>query len=648
MTTDQQKALALAAARQRAAQAQQQPTAPGPAAAPAVTSAAQSPAAAPQPAPQGNGDAGIPGILGDVVSGMNALSDTATFGAAPAIMHAVVNALSPGAGDDMAAKQQAVNDAHPAGVVAGTLASIPVDMMATAGVAGPLAAAADAAPIARTLLKGGGLVGNVLRTAGAGSVMGGVNAATHGDDVATGAGLGAALGPAGAAVGHVIGLGVEKLLAPAATKAWRYLAGKLGENPDQLIGHVTQYVGQTGKQPSLQQIMSDHDSGVIAQFGTNYPAAGEVLRAGAQASDAALPAAAQDVITGAQRTLPAAPALISHINPATATKQALLDARDAGTTTAMDAIRTTPVPLDAALRKDVLHVLGNNRSTAALRTRIASGTTTLDDADRIRRRLDILGNGAVPNPDIQDIAAEVETLARKTVPAYDTVLGQHLEASNYADAFEHGATGAAPGAATDAKLRAALRTTAGQNGFNAGSLSNTAAKAGGTPAEASGVLADISRPGTAQNAFNAAAGPAAAPAAEAAAALRTAGERARTSAPGALRPQPETSSGAANLLTGIAEAPAAPISAVRNVTRGMYQLMTGTKISTVEQRVIAQHLTSTTPAVRDAAVARLRAAGLSAARLKIIQGLAASRAAQVGTSYGDNPHAGVVINASGG
>lgn len=615
-----------------------QAAAPGPAAA--------APGGAPPaaPTPEVN-DAGIPGIMGDVVSGLNALGDTASFGLAPAAMRGIQNLISPGSGDETAAKVAAVNEAHPAGVVAGTLAAIPVDM----ALAAPLAAAAPAVPALNAALKGGGLVGTAARLATVGSATGALTAATHGGDVGTGAVVGGVLGPVAGAVAYPFAKAAERLITPAATNAWRYLAKKLDVAPDELVAHITQYVRQTGQQPSLAQIVSDRGAGVIGKFGADFTEAGQVLRSAAQAADQALPAQAQGVIKDAAKYLPAAPRSIAHLNPATTSQAEILNATTAATTAAMNPIRDTVVHFAPDLATDIGRALGTGRAVRALRTRLMDGQATVGDADLIRRRLDKLAGGAIPNPDIQDIADEVEQVVGKQVTEYARIMGEHANAKRYAAGFGHGASGAERGAATDPGLRAALATDPGESGFRAGSLSRTAAAAGGTPSQAAGVLGDIARPGTAQTAFNSTVTPPAArQAQEAATALRTAGERSRATAPGSLQPQPDSSAAAANIAASASLAGVAPISAAKSLTRGLIQAMQGIPhLTPAVQREIATALSSTNAAIRDAAIMQLRRAGVSAGRIRIIQGLAAAHGAKSTTSY-DPVSSGVAVNASGG
>lgn len=648
LTLDQQKAIALANARARAAQAtpQQQTPAAAPQPTPAPTPAPAAPAAAPAapaPAPaapaaatpsptappQPNGNP--PDWVGDLAAGLNSLGDTASFGVAPALQRSILNFFNPGSGDALQQKINAVNEQHPLGAAIGTAASIPVDM----ALAAPVAAVAPEVGVVNALVRGGGTAGNIGRLAVTGATTGAINAATHGGDAATGAVVGGVLGPVAGVAAKPLAALADRVITPAATRAWRYLANKLGENPDQLIGHVQDFIQRTGQQPSLQQIVSDHDAGAIAQFGNRNPAAGEVLRRGAQESDTALPTQAQGVISDAQSTLPQPPALIRGVNPATAGHADILNARDVATDNGMNAIRTTPVAVPEELRDELLQspALGG-RAWRGMRERIADDAATLDDFDKVRRRLDKTANGAVFNPDMADLSDELDAHLRDQVPAYGRLMDQYSEASRYADSFAHGASGADVANASDAGLRAALRTPEGQNGFNAGALSRLNAQAGGSPAAAAGAMGDLARPGTAQTAFQGTvSGPAGQRAAEAAGALRQAGERARQTAPGALKPQPDTSAAAANVISGLAESPIAPISAARNLSRGFYQIFSGIPLSKSSQRAVAEGLVTRDPVARTRAIRMLRTAGVSDARIKLIQNAAAAQAARTGTNY---------------
>ncbi len=627
LSQKQQQILALASARKRAADAQTANAPP------------EQPASPKQDAPQVDTSGvldqriqipftPISMSLGDVASAANTLGDTASFGIAPAISRTVQNFLKPGMGTDNQAKIDAVNADHPLGVAAGLAASVPVSAMLTA----PLGGIGAEGTTMNALARGGGVLGDLGRGAVLGAAAGGTEAAARGEDaggIGTSAVIGGALGPVASALGGVVG-GVarkvgDKLGGRTSAKAWRYIAKKLGEDPDEIVARVATHRAATGADPSIQQIVNGHDAGAIAQFGAAYPQAGEVLNAGADATEAALPTAARGIVDNARATLPPSP--VPGINPATATHADILNARGAAADAAMAPIEHTPVNVEIAptqvrsimrrLDPDTRAYVHDNFGIAEDGT--LNTTLTVRQIDDLRQDLNNASFGVGLNKRaLGELSDALESQARDQVPAYGTMIDNFAAHSQYAAGFGHGASGAERGAATDPALRASLASAHGENGYQAGLLARTSQKAAGTPASAAGVLGNIARPGAAADQFASAAG-AGTPAAQTAAQAQIdATLTSRAATPGALRPRNGNASDV-NLAMGAAVTPVAPIAGMRAIGRGIAQLATGTRLSPAAQREIANALVSTNPAVRDAAIEHLRRAGVSANRLRQFQ-----------------------------
>lgn len=515
--------------------------------------------AADQPPAEEQPPSFLENVVGNTASALNTLGDVASFGIAPAIQRTVMNAFNPGSGDELQRTIDQTNAANPAGQVAGFAAAIPVGMALTGGLGEAIAAplqATRAAPIANAFLTAGGKTGQLGRMAVTGGTGGAVEAAAHGggaDEILTGAGLGAVLGPAaGVAAPAVVGT-VKRIVQGPGAKAWRYLADKIGASPAEVQAAVDAYVQRTGRQPSVQQIMTDHDAGVLAQFGSQQPHAGAVLREGADATTT--------VPTGSgAASLPGAPTLLANVAPGDASVTVLLDARDRATDTAVDAIRTNPVSLPDWLVDDIIGSPAlNSRKWQGVRDRISTDTATIDDIDKVRKRLQKI-NANEYSTDIDDL---IDDLRQHTPAEYTQIMDDYAAASRYIDAFDMGTSGTNTTRVTNAGQRNTLNSAEGRAALDVGTT------------------------------------------------MREGAQRARSSAPSTLRPQ-TAQSAASNAGTAIADvAIGAPISGARQAIMAITKVAQGLNLPPRLQREIAEGLTSTDPAVRNATIERLRRASIS-------------------------------------
>lgn len=602
----------------------------GPASSPAGSAAPAQEGSLPTPAPEPENP--MAGVVGNTAAFLNNMADTASFGIAPAIQRTVKNFFNPGSGDEAQADIDYANQQNPAGSAAGFIAGIPLGAVAT----GPLAATiGNTSRIGNAFVQGGGKIGEGLRMAGIGGTTGAIEAGTHGEDVLTGAATGAVLGPIAGVVAKPVIEAAKRVLpglSRQSDRAWRYLAGKLGADPAQLQLRVEAYRLNTGREPSLQQIVSDHDAGVLAEAGSLLPHAGQELRAGAERAAAdAVDAGAQ--ITGrAQATLPNAPPMIAGVRPADATPAVLLNARDDAMDLAMEPLRATAVTIDDDLL-DAINEAGvmSTRKFNALHERVNDGTATLGDFDIVRRRLSAMNARGEHSPDIEDVLDDLNDVIATQVPAYRPLLDDYAKASRYADAFRHGLSGAAADDATDAGLRRTLRSAEGTDGYAAGQLSRTQQAATASPSSAERTLRNISEPGAGRQNFTGVA-PAAAPRAQRAAAATVEGvERARAAAPGHLRPPADTSGGP-QLATAVADvAIGAGISGMRQAMQGASRALKGLNLPPAAQRQIGAALASNNPRDVEMVLAQLRRAGADEQTIRRARLIAAQAFAGKGT-----------------
>lgn len=523
------------------------------------------PQPAPRPVPQDNG---FLSALGNTAAFLNNMADVASFGIAPAIQRSVMNALNPGSGDALQQDINFTNQMNPLGAAAGFVAGIPLGAVAT----GPVAAGiGNSGRIGNAFIQGGGRMGEAARVVGGGAAAGATEAAMHGEDIGTGAMLGATGGAIGGALAKPVSE-VVKRLAPGAqqqaSRAWRYLAQKLGVSVDDIERRVNAYrLANNGRDPSVQQIMSDHDAGLLNEVGTMLPHTGAELRAGARAAERGAP------VTGAGGQLPNSPRFLQNVTPESVSPTALLNARDEAMDAAMGAIRNNPVTLDPDMVDALIDLGGlNSRKWRGVAERLRSDTATIDDIDKVRKRLTKI-NSSEFNVDVDDLLQDL----RAAMPAdYAELIDEYAAASRYIDAFDLGRGGKSRGDIKDAAERATMRTPEGEAGYALGET------------------------------------------------LREGAERARQSAPGMLRPE-QDASGAAQFGTAAADMGiGAMISGLRQLGQGVERAIRGLSVSPEIQREIGEALVSTDPAQVRMVLRRLREAGATEATINRVRAIAAT------------------------
>lgn len=539
---------------------------------PAPEPAAEPAAAQPQlnPLEQMIGDnPALMSTLGNTAAFLNNMADTASFGLNRFLLN-----------DEQKAAVDYTNQQNPVGSAAGFVAGIPLGAAATGPVAGVVG---NTSRIGNAFVQGGGRLGNFGRMAGFGAASGATEAATHGEDALTGGIIGAVAGPVAGVVAKPA-IEAAKRLVPGvsaqANRAWRYLADKLGANPDELEAAVTNFRRQNnGRDPSVQQIVSAHDAGVLAQLGTDMPHAGQVLQDGATAARRA-------PTTGGGGTLPGSPTFLHNVTPENASVSAMLDARDAAMDAAMKPIRDTALVVDDDLL-DSINQSGvlSPRKFRELQKRVSDGTATLGDFDIVRRRLNKLNASGERSPDIEDVLDDLNAEIGNQIPGYKDLIDEFAAASRYIDAFDLGVKGTPRGNITDAGQRKTMRSQQGADGYEFGER------------------------------------------------LRTSAERARAASPGALRPNNHPS-GASEIGTAALDISiGAPIAAARQTSRGFRNLMAGLNLDPAVQRQIGELLSSTRPADVRRALHELRRAGADDATIRRAQLIAAGNAGEGGSAY---------------
>lgn len=439
-----------------------------------------------EPAAAGSGGDADAGALYAAIHGF---ADTATFGQGDKAAAALSSAVSgrPYSGELAGIKDTAAasENAHPAANFVGNA----IGLVTGAGAVGKVAKAAESIPFlgkgAKVVnnvaaLKKGQTAGNIARSATAGGSLAVADVAGHGgseDQMITAGAAGAVAGPVLGAVGAK----VVKTFQGASAKAMQLLADKLGESPADLQNAFTNFQRQTGRPPSMAEIVGLKTAGELRMVAADNPTIGEALASKVQAADTAQP---QRSLTGN-----AAANAPEDINSLTTRRKERMD-------TAMNSIRDTPVPLDSSH----LPMLADKRVRAATngdpelqgKVRAAIGDLdtsaggsgshaglTVDDFDSIRKSL--RGRQAsYANPQASNhnphtaesygkLAEQFTGPATRAEPGYKTALDQFKQDSDYIAGFKHGNAGKAVADASKPDLIKSLDTPEGKLGYTSGS-----------------------------------------------------------------------------------------------------------------------------------------------------------------------------------
>lgn len=457
----------------------------------ANTAKAATAPAKPEPAAAGSGGDADAGAL---YAALHGFADTATFGQGDKASAAISSAVTgrPYSGELAGIKSTAAasEDAHPAANFVGNA----VGLVTGAGAIGKVAKAAESIPLIgkgaavvnnAAAMKKGQFAGNIARSATIGGGLAVADVAGHGgseDQMITAGATGAVAGPVlGAAGAKII-----KTFQPASQRAIQLLADKLGETPDVLANAFRNFHAQTGRPPSMAEIVGLKTQGELRLIAGDNPTIGEALATKASAADTA---PAQRTLTGN-----AAANAPEDINSLTSRRKERMDA-------AMTPIRDDQVPLDSSH----LPLLNDKRVRAAtngdpelqskMRAAISdldtsaggSGThdgLTVGDFDTIRMSLRNR-QGAYANPQAsihnsgtaQSYGKLVDQFTgpvTRASPEYKAALDQFKKDSDYIAGFKHGNAGKAVADASKPDLIKSLDTPEGKEGYATGSTESQA------------------------------------------------------------------------------------------------------------------------------------------------------------------------------
>jgi hypothetical protein len=396
---------------------------------------------------------------------------------------------------------------------------------------------------------GASATGRAAIGAGTGAIAGGVDALAHGgsgSDILTESALGAVAAPI---VGKAADLAMTKL-APAATRAWQALAGKLTGmartgafddmvgseaaraltfDPDELATTNARQVAANGGQAvPLAASLPAYAQAQLKQLATKSAPLGNPL---SEASDAwaaqgpqQVPKLINDAVSGAVHD--ASPTGASGVQ----SLGALEAARDATMKATMDPIRGKMVLIgddEADLLQDpaVQSVL-TGRLRSDLRGRVndavdaaddangAHGALSIDDIESVRSALQL--RAASPDPTIADPSSQARDamaqLGSDAHPEYGANLQQYGRHNAYIEGYKEGLPGTpiaqVPGAAR--KLAQDGTGDAYAQGAASGTVSGQAQKAAGSESGAQSVLQTLAQNGAMRDSLSAAYGPQAA------------------------------------------------------------------------------------------------------------------------------------------
>lgn len=568
-------------------------------------------------APEGQNQAVT--ALGNTASFLNNLGSSASFGVAPAIQRGIYNAVSPGSGEQLQQQIDATNNANPVGAAAGQVAAIPVDAMLTA----PLGGIGAEGSVAANLLRGGGAVGNVARAAVAGGAGTAATELANGgspEDAATAGAIGAVAGPI---IGKVVG-GAVGAMAPAAKKAWAYVASKMGVPADDVVKLVQAHAAlNNGQLPSIQQVLDAHAAGAVKDFAEKNPQTAMLLQKGQAATEQELPAQATQIVQQAGIPKPT-PKFLASVGRNDQSPQTLNDALDSTMDTEMGKLRDTPVTLSEDLRGDPdLNSALSGRYFRQIRKRLGNDELTVDDVSQIRKALNnVSQNGSDPFAQVRD---EMMGEVGDQVPQLGEANKEYGTAARYIEGFGHGYGGNPAATASDKGLRRALASPEGAQGHAAGIATNMQTQASAGPASAANALGKLASAGSPQTEFTNAVGQGRGGfATQRAQAALDRAQSARASTPNAIKPT-DDSANARNIIAGAGEASIGlHLSAAGRWARVASDFMRGTKFPPAVQRTIGQGLISHDPKVVGDTLETLRRAGVAAQDLKRLQNVASA------------------------
>lgn len=485
-------------------------------------------------------------------------------------------------------------------------------------------------------------VGNLLRYAANGGINGSIVGAVDqigrdeslGDAAENtaiggvlGAGAGAVLGPAVAGAVKLAGPAVSRVAqyvgnkltgsgaateAPSVSKAWQYLAHKIGTDPDELA-QLLEHNRANGVPTSIAGVVNARDAGIISNLADKNPDLATGLQAGREVAREASPTNMAQAI---EQNIPTdRPQFLQSVATGGQSETALANARDRAMDSAMDPIRATPVNMDQDLIDSPTFQanLPAGRKAAELRTRLNSNQASVGDIDLMRKELGKVPVGTPGGKEAAALREDINDVMQQQVPAYNEAMQQYGQASKYIQGFQHGNKGNPADNVPEENdaLRGALDTIEGMQGHGAGIYihARNAALAG---ADSAVNLAKMLSRNTAGNTLLHAANPTNAFAVNAAA--NSVASRARAmnlSTPASVKVPEEKGFGGEAAQAGASMAVGSPHGAVHSTFRAIRAALGGSTFSPIAQRQLSIGLNSLDPAVVTQTLNRMRQAGVT-------------------------------------
>lgn len=534
-------------------------------------------------------------------------------------------------------REEQINQAHP---VASTLGGATGDVLGALTI-GKMLPAALAPQEGQTAL-------NVLKLAGVGGTLGAADTAVEGGSpgqIAGAAATGAVVAPIAGAAAGVVG----KTLARSGTKAWTYIAKKIGEPAADVEAAVARYHDSTGQWPSIQQILNARAQGGIRNFARSNPIAAEGFQNAQAAAADTLPARVSNVIQ--QAGISRRPEFLGRVGDFQQNPNALHNALDDAMTNAMEPIRSTPVDLppevagSKALR-NAAPALGEladdgsvgpsvlNKLAAMANGKEPESPLTLGDIDTLRQGLRGLQAGGGKNAvRAKEYADFLTSAAADQVPEYADALDKYRAGARYIQGFEHSyGTGAPVATATEPSLRGALASDEGLAGHKAGLMTYLRNRAESNSNAAGELAKDLGSHAATSQAVATATSPQQANTLTNASSAIAAGQRAIQDSTLPRINDVSSSSPAQRAVVGLGEAAAGMhLAGLGRVGRAIASYLGQHRYPPAVQRAIVTGLTSNDPAVLQTTIARLRQTETNAAALaRLSQALGIATGANLG------------------
>lgn len=526
-----------------------------------------------------------------------------------------------------------------AGSLAGGLGLVKGGLAAARGVGGAVGGAVERAIASGTPRAGAGIGENALRLAKGGAASGaatsaaeqGVKAAEAGlsdvdmrsdapvSDALASAAIGGIAGPVVGGAAALAGRGAAKVRDLVTGNelggGWRYLARKLGVEPDDLQTALNDYSRLTGGQrASLAQVMDMKQQGVLADIASAKPSAGVSFRRAADEATEALPDQTRDLLRGTTGI----PRNAEEMGMATRAPadRFMADVRQRG-----DSISLTRQEAKALGTPDF--IAATRDLPPELRSRVAQalngqGDLSTHELDIIRQHV---GAWADTTPGARNAAApirqQLEALAERSSPGY---MGQTVRATEAGKLREEGFAAGQRLESNTGVSGATMRGGPELEGYGEGVARRTFDTAGQGSQGAGRALDELSSGRNMQDALSSAYGTQTADElVQGARALRSGQQALENVAPRSIGAGDGDSSAADLAAAGVAAAHGSYASKMFRAVKAVGSA----RISDQAAGRIADMLTSSNPRQIDAALQAMRRAGADDQAIATLQGHAA-------------------------